>query len=225
MSIQNLIVNGGFETGTLSSWITTNTTIDSQYSHSGFYSARLQGGATFSYISQFVPVEPGERLEVLASLATIGQAPAIFITIQVFYYDNQSNLLENGLLVTVPGDQIPNVENHTWLENYHTTTAAPPGSTRAFIVINTLPQVETSDVLVDDVAVLVVNTNGAIGVTGATGPTGSTGITGATGTAGITGITGATGITGITGATGITGITGATGITGITGATGITGIT
>ncbi|NGY80089.1 hypothetical protein F6Y02_37285 (plasmid) [Bacillus megaterium] len=39
--------------------MTANAVITSEYSHSGFYSARLQGGATFSYISQFVPIEPG----------------------------------------------------------------------------------------------------------------------------------------------------------------------
>ncbi|WP_142936471.1 NTTRR-F1 domain, partial [Priestia endophytica] len=189
MSIQNLIINGGFETGTLAPWITSNTVITSKYSHSGFYSARLQGGATFSYISQFVPIEPGESLEILASLATVGQASAISITIQVFYYGSQLNLLENGLLITVPGNQIPNVENRMWLENYQTTSAAPPGSTQAFIVINTLPQVETSDILVDDVAVLAISNNGVTGATGVTGVTGITGATGETGSTGATGIT------------------------------------
>ncbi|MFU1996368.1 NTTRR-F1 domain, partial [Priestia megaterium] len=152
MTIQNLIIDGGFETGTLSSWITANATITSQYSHSGFYSARLQGGATFSYVSQFVSVTAGQRLEVLTSLASLGTDLPISITIQVFYYDTDFNLLGNGLLVTIPGDQIPNIEDHAWLENYQTTTPAPLGSTQAFIVINTLPQVGTADVLVDDVA-------------------------------------------------------------------------
>lgn len=37
MTIQNLIVNGSFETGTLSPWVGMNATITSQYSHSGFF--------------------------------------------------------------------------------------------------------------------------------------------------------------------------------------------
>ena len=41
MTIQNLIINGGFETGTLSPWTGVNATITNQYSHSGFFSARL----------------------------------------------------------------------------------------------------------------------------------------------------------------------------------------
>ncbi len=37
MTIQNLITNGGFETGTLSPWSGVNATITNQYSHSGFF--------------------------------------------------------------------------------------------------------------------------------------------------------------------------------------------
>ncbi|MGG0430955.1 NTTRR-F1 domain, partial [Priestia megaterium] len=211
MTLQNLINDGSFETGNLSAWISSNATITSSHSHSGFYSVKLQGGATFSYVSQFVPVAPGQRLEVLASLASLGTDLPISITIQVFYYDVGFNLLGNGLLVTIPGSQIPNIEDHAWLENYQTTTAAPLGSTQAFIVINTLPQVGTADVLVDDIAVLIATESiGATGATGATGPTGATGDTGATGPTGATGDTGATGPTGATGDIGATGPTGAT---------------
>ena len=43
MTIQNLIINGSFETGTLSPWIVTNTTITNQYSHSGFFRQDYKG--------------------------------------------------------------------------------------------------------------------------------------------------------------------------------------
>ncbi|WP_328128589.1 NTTRR-F1 domain, partial [Priestia megaterium] len=58
MSIQNLIINGGFETGTLTSWSSANTTVTSQFSHSGSFSARFQSSPFTSYIGQFVPLNP-----------------------------------------------------------------------------------------------------------------------------------------------------------------------
>ncbi|MFB5761484.1 NTTRR-F1 domain [Paenibacillus medicaginis] len=59
MPIQNRIVNGGFESGTLFPWITMNAVVTSQFSHSGMFSARLQGGPVISYLAQFVPANSG----------------------------------------------------------------------------------------------------------------------------------------------------------------------
>lgn len=87
MSIINLVVNGGFETGDLAPWTASNTTISSEFSHSGNFSARFQGGPVVSFIAQFVPVNPGEGLELLASFAKVGFSPAAPVTIQVFYFD------------------------------------------------------------------------------------------------------------------------------------------
>ena len=43
MSIQNLVVNGSFENGALPPWVGQNATVTTQFSHSGFWSARLLG--------------------------------------------------------------------------------------------------------------------------------------------------------------------------------------
>ncbi|OEH86531.1 hypothetical protein BHU72_13040 [Desulfuribacillus stibiiarsenatis] len=59
MSFNELIVNGGFETGGLAPWVGLNAAITSQDSHSGFFAARLTGGAVNSYIFQTVPVTAG----------------------------------------------------------------------------------------------------------------------------------------------------------------------
>ncbi|KAB2495252.1 NTTRR-F1 domain [Priestia endophytica] len=224
MSIQNLIVNGGFETGILSPWFFSNATVTNQFSHSNFYSARLQGGNTVSYIGQLVPVNPGDTFELLVSLASqIGSSQEAPIQIQVIYLDGLSNSLGSGLFIHVPINRIPTVVNRTWLEIYQTTTPAPPGATQAFVLIITEPQSRgvTTDVLIDDVALLATST----GPTGATGPTGPAGPTGATGDLGPTGPTGATGDLGPTGPTGPTGATGDLGPTGPTGATGDVGPT
>ncbi|WP_412762099.1 NTTRR-F1 domain, partial [Priestia endophytica] len=220
MSIQNLIVNGGFETGTLSPWFFSNAIVTNQFSHSNFYSARLQGGDTVSYIGQLVPVNPGDTFELLVSLAKVGLDQAAPIQIQVVYLNDLSNSLGNGLFINIPVNRIPTADNNTWLEIHQITTPAPPSATQAFVLINTGPQVETADILVDDVSLLTV-----IGVTGPTGPTGPTGATGDLGPTGPTGATGDLGPTGPTGATGDLGPTGPTGATGDLGPTGPTGAT
>ncbi|MGK9183779.1 NTTRR-F1 domain [Priestia filamentosa] len=222
MAIQNLIVNEGFETGTLSSWFFSNATVTSQFSHSNFYSARLQGGNIVSYIGQLIPVNPGDTFELLVSLAKVGFAQAAPIQIQVIYLNSLSNSLGNGLFTNIPVNRIPTGDNRTWLEIYQTTTPAPLGSTQAFVLINTGPQAGTADILVDDVALLAIPT-GATGDIGPTGPTGATGDIGPTGPTGATGNIGPTGPMGATGDIGPTGPTGATGDIGPTGPTGATG--
>lgn len=93
-------------------------------------------------------------------------------------------MLGQGLFINVPVNRIPSAENSTWLEIYQTTTAAPSGSTQAYILINNLPQACTADVLVDDISLLVAR---GIGSTGTTGDTGATGVTRVTGNTGATG--------------------------------------
>ncbi|MCY8434002.1 NTTRR-F1 domain, partial [Bacillus haynesii] len=187
MSIQNAVMNGGFETGTFSPWVGVNASVTSQFSHSGFFSARFLGGTVTSYIAQFVPARAGEGSEFLVSLAREGFLPAPSVTIQVTYFDSQFNFLEYGLFAIVPSSRIPAAENGTWLEVYQTTSPAPPGTTQAFILINNIPQAGTASVLVDDVALLSVEGGGGpTGATGATGPTGATGATGPTGPTGVT---------------------------------------
>ncbi|WP_269448557.1 NTTRR-F1 domain [Metabacillus kandeliae] len=232
MSLQNLIINGGFESGTFTPWTPQNASVTNTASHSGFFSASLQGGAVVSYVSQIVPISAGNGFEFLLSLAKTSAAPSPDVQAQVTFLDSGFNSLATGLFLTIPASRIPAAANDTWLEVYQTTQVSPPGAAFAFILINTLPLAGTANVLVDDVALLNAvggsdgsGTTGATGATGATGNTGSTGATGPTGS-GATGATGATGNTGATGATGPTGAgTGTTGATGNTGATGATGPT
>lgn len=233
MSLQNLIINGGFESGTFTPWTPQNASITNTASHSGFFSASLQGGAVVSYVSQIVPVPAGNGFEFLLSLAKTSAAPSPDVQAQVIFLDSGFNSLATGLFLTIPASRIPIAANDTWLEVYQTTQASPAGTAFAFVLINTLPLAGSANVLVDDVALLnavggsdgsgATGATGNTGVTGATGPTGAgTGVTGATGATGSTGATGATGNTGTTGSTGPTGA-GATGNTGVTGATGPTG--
>lgn len=154
MSIQNSVVNGSFEAGSLSPWAGQNAAVTTQFSHSGFWSATLLGGATVSFIAQFVPVDEGEGLEFLVSLAKSGILPSPQVQIQVSYFDSMFNFLGQGLFINIPFNRLPVVQNNAWLEVYQTTSPAPSGSTMAFILINTLPQAGTANVIVDDVALL-----------------------------------------------------------------------
>lgn len=59
MPDQNIVRNAGFESG-LSPWVASNASITQQYTHSGNYSARLDGGQETAFIAQYVtPVIAG----------------------------------------------------------------------------------------------------------------------------------------------------------------------
>lgn len=184
MTLNNNVVNGGFETGSLVPWLSLNASINSANSHSGFFRAQLNGGGLNSFIVQLVPITAGDNLELLFSLAKLGALPNPIVSTSVSYYDALFNFLGTGLIVNNISSRLPDAAtDDTWLEVYNVTTPAPAGTTQALIAINALPQAGTADVLVDDVEALVVT--GAGGATGATGATGAIGATGATGPTGV----------------------------------------
>ncbi|MFL1664405.1 NTTRR-F1 domain, partial [Bacillus cereus] len=224
--IDNRIINGGFENGTLCPFVTTNVVIDNKNSHSGSYSANLFGDTMNASLIQVVPVSPNQTYECFVSLTKIGDAPSPPVSIVIAYYSeilNPANFLGYGLATTIPSNRLPSINQNNWLEFYQTTLPAPPQATQAIVLIQKFSQPSSANVLVDDIALLVFTSSPGLGPTGATGITGPTGATGSTGIKGPTGVTGLTGPTGITGSIGVTGHTGITGPTGVTGPTGITG--
>jgi len=227
MASANAIVNGDFETGNLIPWGSQNAATDSTASHSGVYSARISG-ATGGLLYQIVPATPGASYELVASLAKASSGVGPYVYVYVSFYDNALVLTGVGLLAGI-ATRLPNGGANEWTVVYYTTTPAPPGTTQAYVVFQTLATPITVDLLVDDVALLPVGgvgmpgPTGATGSTGPTGPTGSTGLIGPQGSIGPAGTTGATGATGLTGPTGATGSPGPAGPTGATGATGADG--
>ncbi|WP_372629300.1 NTTRR-F1 domain [Cohnella sp.] len=225
MSIENRIINGGFETGALGPWVGQNATVISTRSHYNFYCAQLAGGTVSSFIYQFVPVVPGESFEFHAAFGKTPGPLGTIANIVINYYDASLSFLGTGLISYVPFS-ISALTGGDWVEVYQTTTAAPEGTTQAHIVIQTYPIAGTANLLVDDVALLATSGSGPTGPTGptgVTGPTGPTGMMGPTGPTGVTGSIGPTGPTGVTGPTGPTGMMGPAGPTGVTGPTGPTG--
>ncbi|MDQ0168474.1 NTTRR-F1 domain, partial [Bacillus horti] len=222
MSISNLITNGGFENGSFSPWIALNASVTSLSSHSGSFSARLQG--VYSVIYQSVSFTPNTNYNLILSLSKVSTAPSPPVRIRIEYYDSLSNLLGLGLNVTIPTDRLPSILN--WIEIYQITSLPPPNTTQIILLIERQILSGSSDILVDDVALLSVQGSGSgvTGATGATGPQGVMGPTGATGAQGSIGPQGTTGSQGATGVQGPTGLQGATGPQGVTGAQGPTGL-
>ncbi|MET3505397.1 NTTRR-F1 domain [Halalkalibacter oceani] len=215
MSINNAVQNGSFEIGGFAPWLFVNSIRTTAASHSGSYAAQLAGGNVNSFITQYVPATAGESYEILVSLAKEGNSPSPPISLTVAYYDASFTFLGYGLITNLPVNRLPNVQEENWIEEYQTTSAAPLGTTQALILINKLPQAGSPAVIVDDVALLVVASEGTVGPTGPAGPTGAMGPSGPRGATGEPGITGPTGPAG-----GPAGPTGATGPRGATGATG-----
>jgi len=144
---------------------------------------------TTSFIAQFVPAAAGESFELVDSLAKAESAPSAAVTLQVNYFNSAFSFLGQGLFTSIPLDGLADADNNAWLEICQSTSPAPPGTTQAFILINTLPQAGTSDIVVDDVALFAAESAGTTGVTEsaeAAGVTGATGATGATGTSAAT---------------------------------------
>ncbi len=156
MPITELIVNEGFETGAFPPWVPSQAKITLEFKNSGYYGARLIGGTVNSFISQFVRVNPGESFEFLVSLAKIGAGISPPVSLFISYYDSSLIFLGYGLITNIPTDSLPDVDENIWLEIYETTNPTPAGATKALVLINKLPQAGSTDIVVDDVSLIVV---------------------------------------------------------------------
>uniref|UniRef100_UPI0013D0F535 NTTRR-F1 domain n=1 Tax=Bacillus subtilis TaxID=1423 RepID=UPI0013D0F535 len=217
--MNDVIVNGGFETGNLTGWASANTSVINTFAHSGRYSAQFFSNQPYAFLGQIVPVVSGQSLIFIVSLGRIGNNSSPQVTIQILFVNSEGEEIEGGQEIIIASGNLPNVSFNTWNEIYR-TIETPAKAVNAVVVIS---KTTFGSVLIDDVS--LIESAGGIGPTGPTGATGSTGATGDTGATGVTGATGSTGAAGDTGATGATGSTGSTGPTGATGATGSTGVT
>ena len=220
-----LIVNGGFETGSFPPWLVDNASITSLYKHSGNFSALLQSGTSVIY--QIVQGNFSDSCNFSAYLGKVGVLPNPLTTITISYFNASFSFLGLGLIISIPPGTLPDASLGNWQQFTGVTVPAPAGTTQAIVSFSKQADVGTANVVVDDVSLISggISPTGPIGPTGPTGPTGATGPTGPTGATGATGPTGPTGATGATGPAGPTGagVTGATGPTGPAGATGATG--
>lgn len=152
MPFRNLVVNGDFESGVLAPWSSLNASVDSTTSHTGLFSARLQGGNVTAYLSQFVPATPGAACELLVSLSDTGALPSPFVSVSVGYYDAEFRFLGHGLIHSFYSNRLPDCPDSTWLAARPiAVSAAPVHAAQAQLFIGKLPAAGSPDLFVDDV--------------------------------------------------------------------------
>ncbi|HDR7713244.1 NTTRR-F1 domain [Bacillus cereus] len=132
--VSNLILNGDFEKGTFYPFVAGNAEIVSTNSHSGIYSASLNGGISSSFLIQDISVSQNESYNFFISLAKMGGARSSPLLIRITYFNN-STLLEVGLEIIIPSDRLPSNNDNKWLEIYQTTDISPPLANRAILFI------------------------------------------------------------------------------------------
>lgn len=217
--MKNLIINSGFETGTLAPFTGLNVLIQSNNSHSGKYSAIFPGGLRESKLMQSVPIVPGSRLQFIVSLSKGDEKPGPPITLGIAYQTSSFVFIEYGLKMEIQYNQWSDVLEKNRFEFIQYPTPPPPNATYAQVFIMKSPAKGTADVLIDTIQLLELN-HGNVGDSLYT-PTFSEqqlqtmqlsglefldlNIIGSTGEIGVTGPLGATGATGFTGPTGETG--------------------
>ncbi|MDF2987373.1 MAG: collagen triple helix repeat protein, partial [Eubacterium sp.] len=164
MAIEELIVNGGFETGSFPPWLVDNASITSLYKHSGVYKARLLSG--ISVIYQIVNGDFSESCNFHAYLGKVGPLPNPLTTITIAYYGAAFNFLGLGLTISIPPNSLPDVTGGNWQEFTGITALAPAGTAFAIVSFSKQAGAGTSDVVVDDVSLTTFDEP-----TGPTGPT------------------------------------------------------
>src|SRR5699024_1499873 len=120
LAINNLIVNGGFETGTLDGWSAVNANVSGLKSHAGRVSAVVMGRSQAS-LSQTVAISGDQSLELLVSLSKYSLATTPTISIQVAYLNTDNAEVGSGMDVEIPYNSLPNAFFGSWREMYQVT--------------------------------------------------------------------------------------------------------
>jgi hypothetical protein len=173
MSINNVITNSSFETGTLAGWNFLNTTVIPGKAHLGDFAAHFSSGAVQAYISQIVPAQEASQFELFVSFANSITQNSPTIELEVLFLDSNDAVIGIGLSEVIAFNSIPFIGDDTWLEIYRNTDAAPVGTTQVLVRISKpVAAFNAPSILVDDVELL--EAIGGVGPTGATGPIGPT---------------------------------------------------
>lgn len=171
LTVQNLITNGGFETGDLEGWGTLNTMVTYFSPHTGNYAAFFPSGATPASMSQTVTIEPGESFKLLVSLAKFGLLPHPRINISVTFFNENNAQVGTGLNTVITNGTLPSATLNNWHEVYQITAAAPETATQARVELSKADhRFYYSSVLIDDVMLLRFP--------GSSAPPGATGLNG-----------------------------------------------
>lgn len=148
--MNNVIVNGGFETGNLTGWAFANTAIINTFAHSGSYSAQFISSQPYAFLGQIVPVVSGQSLIFTVSLGKTGNNPSPQVTIQILFVNSEGEQIEGGQEMIIAAGNLPNVSFNTWNEIYR-PIAPPSEAVNAVVVIS---KTTFGSVLIDDVSLI-----------------------------------------------------------------------
>lgn len=160
----NLIVNPGFETGTLASWQSFNTTINRRFVQTGFFSAQLDGGMTNSYIQQVVPIVSNSSYQFVISLAKSSSLRAPMMSIFLLFLDASKQTVSLGFAMSMRTLNQPDSDTGAWKTIVESTTVAPATAAYALLFIHKVPQQRSSPVLVDDIGLYAYSGGGGGGM-------------------------------------------------------------
>lgn len=92
--MNDVIVNGGFETGNLTGWASANTSVINTFAHSGRYSTQFISSQPYAFLGQIVPVVSGQSLIFIVSLGRIGNNSSPQVTIQILFVNSEAKRLK-----------------------------------------------------------------------------------------------------------------------------------
>ncbi len=155
---RQLILNPGFEGGTLAPWFSIGDGVTTTFSHTGTGAARLTStaGGTPAEISQFIfsPLTAGAllRLSFSATKNPTGTEKSD-ITAQVTLFSLFFPFVLPGIIITIPASQNPSGVDSVEFDYYEGYSfPLPPGITSASVLIrNEVPTTGTSELVIDDV--------------------------------------------------------------------------
>lgn len=170
MAVNNLITNGGFESGNLDGWSQINAFVTPYTPHSGRFVAGFNSGAQDAAISQLVPITPGQNFQLLVSLSKYGLLQSPTIELSVTYLDTNNTVVGTGLSMVIPNGSLPSSFLSNWQVIYQVTEMAPTDATMAQVEIRKpYRPFFSSLVFIDDVNLLAFEPTTPPGPTGPTG--------------------------------------------------------
>ncbi|HEX2925538.1 MAG TPA: NTTRR-F1 domain, partial [Ruminiclostridium sp.] len=148
----NLIINGGFETGSFPPWNAFNAVVTSSVHHSGSFSAQLMDGSTTATIYQFIDADFSKPHQFSAWFGKVGALPSPLATITIAYFDASFNYLGLGLVISITPGTLPDATLGNWSEFTGLTTPSPAGTVLTIVSVSRQAPPDTSNVVVDDVS-------------------------------------------------------------------------
>ena len=160
----NLVVNGGFETGTVGAppaeWNSTNVaTVGTTLAHTGSQAASLGqvAPADPAVLFQDIPVMPGRRYQLTFAWAVNGEA-AGDLTVSCTWLSAAGQELGQGLYLLVSGVPSPVPGNGFYVTVMALTDAAPPETALCRLLFTRSPSPTGTDpTVIDDITFADLN--------------------------------------------------------------------